>query len=265
MLLLLVYLGMAAAQFLHPNGGNFYPTTGKFLGKTALQPAHSAIGGNSCGENSALDLTELECHLLALELGLDFETEPHENKQGCRLNYYPDTYEYNINYVPPDSSVSKRECGVDGAYLKTACICRKTATCTPYTITQVIDGQNQTSAELLCPQFCPENHHVSGGSCVACPQGASHPAGDDPSGEDTPCPCPAGKEDNAGICTDIDECLSSPCQNGGVCTNGDNDYTCQCPEGFTGDDCEGVDVCQNAISRQLNGCCTQDCGCPCLN
>ncbi len=38
-----------------------------------------------------------------------------------------------------------------------------------------------------------------------------------------------------------DDCASAPCQNGGLCTDGDNDYTCACPAGYEGKDCE-VDI-----------------------
>ena len=38
--------------------------------------------------------------------------------------------------------------------------------------------------------------------------------------------------------TDIDECLSSPCQNGGTCTDDVNGYTCACDAGYTGTNCE---------------------------
>ena len=38
--------------------------------------------------------------------------------------------------------------------------------------------------------------------------------------------------------SDIDECLSSPCQNGGTCTDDVNGYTCVCDAGYTGTNCK---------------------------
>jgi hypothetical protein len=38
--------------------------------------------------------------------------------------------------------------------------------------------------------------------------------------------------------SDIDECLSNPCQNGATCTDFVNHYTCTCSDGYTGVHCE---------------------------
>ena len=37
---------------------------------------------------------------------------------------------------------------------------------------------------------------------------------------------------------DIDDCMEKPCNNGGVCQDGIASYTCDCPIGFIGLDCE---------------------------
>ena len=37
---------------------------------------------------------------------------------------------------------------------------------------------------------------------------------------------------------DIDECATIPCQNGGSCTDQVNGYTCNCVDGYYGNDCE---------------------------
>ena len=36
---------------------------------------------------------------------------------------------------------------------------------------------------------------------------------------------------------DIDNCNPNPCDNGGTCTDGVASYTCECAEGWTGDNC----------------------------
>ena len=44
------------------------------------------------------------------------------------------------------------------------------------------------------------------------------------------------------LLTDVDECKSNDgagsCQNGGSCNNTEGGYTCTCPEGWTGPDCQ---------------------------
>ena len=42
--------------------------------------------------------------------------------------------------------------------------------------------------------------------------------------------------------SDIDECDSEPCQHGGVCTNLVDSYSCDCPNGYDGDDCENGSI-----------------------
>ena len=37
---------------------------------------------------------------------------------------------------------------------------------------------------------------------------------------------------------DIDECASLPCENGGSCIDGVDIFTCECVDGYTGNQCE---------------------------
>ena len=39
---------------------------------------------------------------------------------------------------------------------------------------------------------------------------------------------------------ELDECSSSPCENNGTCFSELDNYRCQCPERFTGQNCEGL-------------------------
>ena len=50
------------------------------------------------------------------------------------------------------------------------------------------------------------------------------------------CECPPGYE-GTNCETNINECTPNPCQNGGTCTDGINSYTCECPQGYEGMNC----------------------------
>ncbi|XP_071491001.1 fibropellin-3-like [Diadema antillarum] len=43
---------------------------------------------------------------------------------------------------------------------------------------------------------------------------------------------------------DVNECSSLPCQNGGRCIDGPASYSCQCPAGYSGRNCERIGYCQ---------------------
>lgn len=47
-------------------------------------------------------------------------------------------------------------------------------------------------------------------------------------------------------------CLSNPCLNGGTCTEGGNNtYTCECPEGFEGTNCEREDIRPGGLGKKI--------------
>jgi hypothetical protein len=109
---------------------------------------------------------------------------------------------------------------------------------------------NVTTATAPCAdQECPEGFGVSsdnwdvlGENCAECPVGSESAAG-------------------SGVCSDIDECATEPCQNGAVCTQTSDGvtalptfYHCQCADGYTGTNCEedinecDPDPCQNGAT-----------------
>jgi hypothetical protein len=65
------------------------------------------------------------------------------------------------------------------------------------------------------------------------------------------CACPPGfTGPNCEI--DVNDCAPAPCQNGGACTDGVNSYTCACAPGFAGQNCQ-IDVDECAAAPCVNG------------
>lgn len=69
--------------------------------------------------------------------------------------------------------------------------------------------------------------------------------------------------------TNIDECLSAPCQNGGQCVDGVNSFNCECGEAFMGEFCEEeYDACASSPCHNGASCITtlgqQDFYCECI-
>ncbi|HRI69348.1 MAG TPA: FG-GAP-like repeat-containing protein, partial [Polyangium sp.] len=127
-------------------------------------------------------------------------------------------------------------------------ICHRTASTTkPYTILKISE------------QACVNAHAVHAGDYVAVNDPNCQGTGCLPA--NAPCdptvPCCDGFSCTNGTCTPnvSDHCDPSPCQNGGSCVNNPSGYTCACPAGYTGTNCETeIDECASSPCQNGGNC-----------
>ncbi|KAI5726630.1 hypothetical protein M8J76_005731 [Diaphorina citri] len=79
---------------------------------------------------------------------------------------------------------------------------------------------------------------------------------------------PPCDEDESGLCKPLDQCSSRPCLNGGSCTVLDTGFSCSCPIGFQGNQCEeNINDCPSINTCQNGGTCVDlvnDYKCQCV-
>ncbi|XP_072110608.1 delta and Notch-like epidermal growth factor-related receptor [Mobula birostris] len=104
---------------------------------------------------------------------------------------------------------------------------------------------------LFCEEFdgCHNIQCLNNGTCLDIKEGNNL--------RNFTCVCPPGYTGE--LCqTQIDHCVSEPCENGATCMSRETDYSCLCLEGFTGPTCDQkIDPCASSPC-QNNGTCFAD-------
>lgn len=107
--------------------------------------------------------------------------------------------------------------------------------------------------------LCVQQEHY-GGPCESGPCQYNATCLTNFSNETYTCLCPAGRT-GVNCQTEVNECASAPCQNGAVCLDQVDGFHCVCPPGISGALCQtDVDECAELPSRCGNGTCENSFG-----
>jgi len=113
-------------------------------------------------------------------------------------------------------------------------------------VCQCATGFTGTNCEINIDD-CFDGACLNGGTCVDlvnsfecnCVAGFTGDSCETNIDDCNPNPCPFGLECFDGVNSyTCGACAASPCQNGGTCVPTESGYTCTCPAGFAGDDCQ---------------------------
>ena len=224
-----------------PNAGSVGEAgdAGAGLGGAASEPVTTPCAPNPC-KNGAACTRELD----------DFVCS-------CPLGYSGATCAVNIDDCAPSPCQNGGSCTDE--------VAGRTCTCPTGFGGDACQTLLTDCDDAPCKNGAPCTNVASGYAC-ACPSGFYGP------NCDTGCPrghclgavtCnPAdGTESRCQLCApgyhgiicnvEIDECRTEPCQNGGICTDLLADFSCECPTGWSGEDCS-VDV--NECLLEIDDC-----------